>query len=144
MSPSANQITFGTNLSVTDLGSGAIRVDAASGGAPTGSAGGALDGSYPNPGLAATVAGAGLSESGDVLSVNVDSNNLEIVSDMIRVKTAGIGGTELAPTTVTAGSYGDATHVGTFTVDADGRLTTASSVAISSGSSGITWEDVGV
>jgi hypothetical protein len=34
---------------------------------------------------------------------------------------------------VAAGSYGDATHVGAFTVDAKGRLTAASSVAITGG-----------
>ncbi len=32
---------------------------------------------------------------------------------------------------VTASTYGDSTHVGAFTVDAKGRLTSASSVAIS-------------
>lgn len=37
----------------------------------------------------------------------------------------------LPPTGVTAGTYGDSTHVGQFTVDAYGRLTSASSVAIS-------------
>jgi hypothetical protein len=37
----------------------------------------------------------------------------------------------LPNTGVSAGSYGDATHVGAFTVDAKGRLTAASSVAIS-------------
>lgn len=36
----------------------------------------------------------------------------------------------LANTAVTAGTYGDATHVATFTVDGKGRLTSAGSVAI--------------
>lgn len=59
-------------------------------GGPTGAAGGALDGSYPNPGLAASVAGSGLSESSDVLAVNVDGTTLEISSDALRVKDGGI------------------------------------------------------
>lgn len=42
---------------------------------------------------------------------------------------------DLAATAVSAGSYGDSGHVGTFTVDADGRLTAASSVSISGGGS---------
>jgi len=43
---------------------------------------------------------------------------------------AGLPTIDLATTAVTAGSYGDATHVATFTVDAYGRLTTAGSTAI--------------
>ncbi len=63
--------------------------------APSGSAGGALDGTYPNPGLAASVAGAGLAETSDVLSVNVDGATIEINSDTLRVKADGIGSNEL-------------------------------------------------
>jgi len=42
----------------------------------------------------------------------------------------------LADTAVTPGSYGDATHVGAFTVDQQGRLTAASSVLISASGGG--------
>src|SRR5262249_31710261 len=68
---------------------------------PTGSAGGALDGSYPDPGLASSVAGAGLSESSDVLSVNVDDSTIEINSDILRVKDLGISTAKIAADAVT-------------------------------------------
>jgi hypothetical protein len=49
------------------------------------------------------------------------------------IAAGAVGPAELASTAVTAGSYGDATHVGQFTVDADGRLTAAANVTISGG-----------
>ena len=46
------------------------------------------------------------------------------------------GTISLANTAVTAGSYGNATTVGSFTVDEQGRITAASNVTISGGSTG--------
>jgi hypothetical protein len=121
------RVTFAQNVAITAGGGG---------GPPTGAAGGALDGTYPNPGLNGTVAGAGLSESADVLAVNVDNATVEINADTVRVKAAGIGPNELASTAVTPGVYGNATNVGQFTVDADGRITLATNVAVSAGGGG--------
>lgn len=83
---------------------------AISGGAPSGSAGGALDGSYPNPGLAASVAGAGLAETSDVLSVNVDGSTIEINSDTLRVKDAGVTEAKLGVSDVTTANVSSSAH----------------------------------
>lgn len=42
----------------------------------------------------------------------------------------------LSTTAVTPGTYGDATHVGQFTVNAEGQITSASNISVSGGSSG--------
>ena len=51
--------------------------------------------------------------------------------DPLTIRVAGVGASELAPTAVTAASYGAGTQVAQFTVDADGRITAAANVAIS-------------
>ncbi len=61
----------------------------------------------------------------------------ELIGDVTAGPGIGTQTATLSVTGVSAGSYGDSTHVGAFTVDAKGRLTAASSVTISA-SSGIT------
>lgn len=46
------------------------------------------------------------------------------------IDSSAVGSVELASTAVTPGTYGSATQVGQFTVDADGRLTSAGNVSI--------------
>ena len=71
-------------------------------------------------------------DSGGALNIDLDSETLTISGDT-GISTVGSGNTieiDLDDTAVSAGSYGSQTAIPTFTVDAQGRLTAASTVAL--------------
>ena len=102
-----------------------------SGGPPSGSAGGVLAGTYPNPDLATSVAGNGLGIAANILAVNVDNSTIDIAADTVEVKSGGITDTQLNTSGASAGTYGDSTHVAQVTVTNKGRVTGVTAVAIS-------------
>jgi hypothetical protein len=101
--------------------------------------------SIPSSAINTTIANSGLANSNVIVNgttINLGGSGT-ITSNTTAVLTLGTGltgtsfngstavTTNLADTAVTAGSYGNASTVGTFTVDAQGRLTAASNSAIS-------------
>jgi len=86
------------------------------------------------PGYVKAVAGGGTLALTDAhIFVGNGSNIATDVAVSGDVTLADTGAVTLANTAVTPASYGDSGHVGTFTVDAKGRLTAAANVAITGG-----------
>lgn len=137
------------NAIYINSGTGACSWAQLLGGAPSGPAGGALAGTYPNPTIAA-VATAGT--CGDATHVGqITINAAGQTTNCTPVLITGAGGAPTGPaggslsgtypnpglaSVVSAGSCGDATHVGQATYNAAGQITNCTNVAITGGGGG--------
>jgi len=108
--------------------------------------GGDLTNNLPNPTLAPSGVAAGTyGDSTHVGSFTVDAKGRITTASGVTITGAAPGGSAggdlagsypnptLAPSGVAAGTYGDATHVGSFAVDAKGRITSASGILVTFG-----------
>jgi hypothetical protein len=130
-----NALIVGTGGSLTTSGSGTITATSAPASGITGT-------TLASNVVSSSLTGVGTLTSGSIGSGFTAIPNSALANSSLTVTPGtglsgggaiSLGGSatlNLANTAVTGGSYGDGTHVGSFTVDAQGRLTAASNVLI--------------
>ncbi len=95
--------------------------------APAGAAGGDLSGTYPNPIIAANAITTAEITDGTVTSGDIADGTIATID----LANGSVTAAKLANTSVIAGTYGTATQVPQFTVDAQGRITGVGNTTIS-------------